>query len=89
MKESDARKLTPPTNARRPFVHKNDDVTKYKKKAESLVNRFQNTRTRQKERGILCWRLLLIGNTLTLVKLPLLMLHDPGWNQISVIFELL
>ena len=27
-------------------------------KIESRVNRFQNTRTRQKDHGILCWRLL-------------------------------
>ena len=34
---------------------KNNDVTEQK----VSCNRFQNTRTRQKERGILCWRLLL------------------------------
>ena len=36
---------------------KNDDVTEWKALSISC-NRFQNTRTTQKERGILCWRLL-------------------------------
>ena len=31
-----------------------------RKEKESNGNRFQNTRTLQKERGILCWRLLCI-----------------------------
>ena len=34
MKEGDERNLNPPT---KPFLHKNDDVTKYKEKAELLV----------------------------------------------------
>ena len=33
-KESDERNLTPPTKH---FLHKNDDVTKYKEKAELFV----------------------------------------------------
>ena len=37
-----------------------DDVTRKRKKKKKAVvdNRFHNMRTRQKERGILCWRLL-------------------------------
>ena len=35
-----------------------DDVTRKRKNKKAVVERFHNTRTRQKERGILCWRLL-------------------------------
>ena len=34
---------------------------RWRHRIDSLVNRFQNMRTRQKEHGILCWRLLLQG----------------------------
>ena len=53
-KESDERNLNPPQNS---FYIKT--MTSQNKKLESPSNMFQNTRTRHKERGILCWRLLL------------------------------